>query len=190
MTIYNEWVKLDSKDDKPLYRTKDDILNSRKTKDDKLNWYKYRGYKASINVPTTPNSKLKMSIMKRLDREGLSEEHKVIIQEDGGRSIRSSLSTLRNTNTPPTCNRPKCLPCVSFPTSPATTSSNCWAKRPTYNISCLSCKASGQTTQYWGESGHTLYTRAKIIGMAWSNAASQASSTSMLFSTMAGPTTN
>ena len=75
------------------------------------------------------------------------------------------LSTPRGPTTPTSCTRDKCLPCTSsYSTSkPNTTSSssNCWARGPTYKITCLPCKASGQLTQYWGESGHTLYSRSK-----------------------------
>ena len=65
--VYQSWVDAEQEDDKPIYRTKDDIIKQRKTKNDKLQWYKIRGYKASIMIPTTPRSILKNSIIRTYD---------------------------------------------------------------------------------------------------------------------------
>ena len=98
--------------------------------------------------------------MKRLSREALGDDFKVIIQEDGGKSVRNMISTQRNTAPPAPCRRPKCLPCLS--TEQSTTlpgSSGCWTSSSTYKISCLPCKQSGRLTQYWGETGQTSFSR-------------------------------
>ena len=76
--------------------------------------------------------------------------------------MKNDISNQRNTDPPASCNREKCFPCLSVANSSTptpTASSKCWAKCSTYNITCIPCKEKGQLTQYWGETGHTSFSR-------------------------------
>ena len=158
---YHEWKRAELEDDKPMYRKKDDILTQRKTLSEKRNWYKSRGYKTCIKVQTTPGGALKSNISDRLRREGLTGKYNLMIQEDGGKCLKFDLSTHQATKT--SCQRPKCFPCFSNQNSTEKTSGHpdCWTKSCTYSITCLPCKREGRSTQYWGESGHSGFSRGK-----------------------------
>ena len=158
---YQEWKRAEKEDDKPMYRTKDDILTSRKSLTERRDWYKSRGYKACLKMQTTPGSVLKDNISKRLWREGLSGKFNVMIQEDGGRALKYDLS--KHQGNKASSQRPKCLPCLSNQNSVKKTIGNpdCWTRSCTYSITRLPCKSEGQSTQYWGKSGQSGFSRGK-----------------------------
>ena len=74
--------------------------------------------------------------------------------------LRNKLSTTKGVTPTTDCKRPKCFPCSSSSSSPSPNSnSRCWSASSTYCLTCIPCKKTGQSTQYWGETGHTSYRR-------------------------------
>ena len=122
-------------------------------------WYKDRGYTAVMNVPVTPGSLLKKTILRNLTRQGLSDRFNLMIREVPGQRVQHKLSNVTKLNREGKCERLNCLPCSSAESG---SKGACWRSNPTYQIKCATCRDEGNEAVYTGESGYTSFTRAGL----------------------------
>ena len=106
---FNKQKEADRKGETPLYRSrgykKIERMQQKKSKAD--NWYTKDGSKNYIMVPSTPGSKLKKMIQKKLNNLELPEKVKVV--EKSGQKFSQVMKRHSKQEKRETCGDPKCL---------------------------------------------------------------------------------
>ena len=127
----------------------------------KSGWHERFGFRAVLNVPPTPQSKLANIIKNVLNSTPAPRGYKIMVRETNGISLRNKICNFTNPWPKVSCDRQKCLPCNNSSDQVNSNSNNidCWTAGVMYRINCNLCKQQGIIAQYEGESSRSSYTR-------------------------------
>ena len=90
----------------------------------KTGWHTRFGFKAVLEIPPTPNSKLAQMVREELNSADIPRGYKVMVRESNGSSVKNKLCTFINPWPTTKCSRSKCFVCSSSDPSNSSNSSS------------------------------------------------------------------
>ena len=149
----------------PFYQTKSERLKFKQAHKvvygTKTGWHEKLGYRAVLNVPPTPQSKLASMIKNVIKSNQVPRGYKIMVRETNGSSLKNKICNFINPWPKVHCTRPQCLVCSSKDDQTASSASegDCWTAGVTYSLTCNLCKKEGIVARYEGESSRSCHTR-------------------------------
>ena len=110
-TVIGKYIQMlvdDKEGNKPLYRSKEEMIIQKSKKIKGHDWYKEKGHKYLVKVPINKDQELANEIKGYIEDITTS---KVMIQESLGPTVVNSLRKA-NPSPPATCSRANCKPCL------------------------------------------------------------------------------